>query len=129
MPQSTDIGQKAARGDRQAPPRDDGNRGGAAVAAGADAICSLLAGLFPAPGPALRALTLHLPVGTAALTLPMALLAVMLLNAGLGARVTDLRAVLGRPLRLLLGHRRECPAPPARASAHCSEPVLLARSG
>ncbi|MGW2229468.1 bile acid:sodium symporter family protein [Streptomyces formicae] len=65
--------------------------------------CYVLAGVFPAPGEALRALTLRIPVGTAELTLPMVLLAVMLFNAGLGVRVADLRVVLSRPWRLTLG--------------------------
>ncbi|MFJ2766409.1 bile acid:sodium symporter family protein [Streptomyces sp. NPDC087300] len=68
--------------------------------------CYVLAGLCPAPGEALRALAFRIPVGTAGtaeLTLPMALLAVMLFNAGLGVRITDLRVVLRQPWRLTLG--------------------------
>ncbi|MFZ3571957.1 bile acid:sodium symporter family protein [Streptomyces sp. BH097] len=56
--------------------------------------CYLLAGVVPGPGEWLRASAPHVP---------MALLAVMLFNAGLGVRLTDLRAVAGRPVRLALG--------------------------
>lgn len=65
--------------------------------------CYLLAGVFPAPGEMLRGLTLPIPVGASALTVSMVLLAVMLFNAGLGVRVADLRGVLSRPVRLVLG--------------------------
>ncbi|MFH8591503.1 bile acid:sodium symporter family protein [Streptomyces rimosus] len=65
--------------------------------------CYLLAGVLPAPGEALRGLTLPFPVGTGALTVSMVLLAVMLFNAGLGVRVADLRGVVSRPVRLVLG--------------------------
>ncbi|PNE32715.1 hypothetical protein AF335_14200 [Streptomyces eurocidicus] len=64
-------------------------------------VCYVLAGVFPAPGEALRGLVLPPPAG--ALTVPMVLLAVMLCNAGLGVRVGELRAVGRRPARLVLG--------------------------
>ncbi|WP_146166766.1 bile acid:sodium symporter family protein [Streptosporangium nondiastaticum] len=65
--------------------------------------CYVLAGVFPGPGEWLRGLTLRLPVGGAVLPLPALLLAVMLVNAGLGARVRDLGTALRRPLRLAVG--------------------------
>ncbi|UNO38563.1 bile acid:sodium symporter [Streptomyces sp. MST-110588] len=65
--------------------------------------CYVLAGVFPGPGRALRGPILRMPVGAAELTLPMVLLAVMLFTAGLGVRVTELRTVVRRPLRLVLG--------------------------
>ncbi|MFJ7244312.1 bile acid:sodium symporter family protein [Kitasatospora sp. NPDC098652] len=66
-------------------------------------VCYAVAGAFPAPGETLRALALRIPVSAAVLTVPMALLAVMLFNAGLGVRIADLRVVASRPLRLALG--------------------------
>lgn len=65
--------------------------------------CYVLAGVFPAPGERLRRLALPIPVGASALTVPMVLLAMMLFNAGLGVRVADLRGVVARPVRLVLG--------------------------
>ncbi|MFI0260569.1 bile acid:sodium symporter [Streptomyces sp. NPDC017056] len=65
--------------------------------------CYVLAGALPGPGEALRGLVLRMPVGASVLTLPMVLLAMMLFNAGLGVRITDLRVVLCRPARLVLG--------------------------
>ncbi|MFI1797390.1 bile acid:sodium symporter family protein [Streptomyces sp. NPDC020379] len=65
--------------------------------------CYLLAGVVPGPGEWLRGLTLRLPVGGASVTLPMVLLAVMLVNAGLGVRIADLGRAVRRPLRLALG--------------------------
>ncbi|MFE7266824.1 bile acid:sodium symporter family protein [Streptomyces sp. NPDC057592] len=65
--------------------------------------CYVLAGVFPAPGEGLRRLTLPIPVGASTLTVPMVLLAVMLFNAGLGVRVSDLRGVVSRPVQLVLG--------------------------
>ncbi|AZQ75260.1 sodium-dependent transporter [Streptomyces luteoverticillatus] len=65
--------------------------------------CYVLAGVFPAPGEALRKLALPVHVGAGALTVPMVLLAVMLFNAGLGVRVAELRVVACRPVRLVLG--------------------------
>ncbi|MER5781034.1 bile acid:sodium symporter [Streptomyces mobaraensis] len=64
--------------------------------------CYVLAGVVPGPGEWLRGLTLRLPAG-GAVTLPTALLAVMLVNAGLGVRITDLGAALRHPLRPALG--------------------------
>ncbi|MGW2601546.1 bile acid:sodium symporter family protein [Streptomyces klenkii] len=65
--------------------------------------CYVLAGAVPGPGEWLRGLTLRLPAGGAAFTLPTVLLAVMLVNAGLGVRVADLGEALRRPLRLAMG--------------------------
>ncbi|MCF3106976.1 bile acid:sodium symporter [Streptomyces roseoverticillatus] len=65
--------------------------------------CYFLAGVVPAAGETLRALALRIPACGAALTFPMVLLAVMLFNAGLGVRVADLRVVVSRPVRLILG--------------------------
>lgn len=65
--------------------------------------CYLLAGLFPRPGETLRALALRLPIEGGTFTVPMLLLAVMLMTAGLGVRVRDLGGVVRRPLRLVLG--------------------------
>ncbi|MFE7117608.1 bile acid:sodium symporter family protein [Streptomyces sp. NPDC057654] len=66
-------------------------------------VCYLLAGVFPVPGEMLRGLTLALPLHVGVLTVSMVLLAVMLFNAGLGVRVADLREVVSRPVRLVLG--------------------------
>ncbi|RSO03229.1 sodium-dependent transporter [Streptomyces sp. WAC 06783] len=65
--------------------------------------CYVLAGALPGPGETLRGLVLRMPVDASVLTLPMVLLAMMLFNAGLGVRITDLRVVLCRPARLVLG--------------------------
>ncbi|WP_097272458.1 bile acid:sodium symporter family protein [Streptomyces sp. TLI_55] len=65
--------------------------------------CYVLAGLFPAPGEKLRGLTLPISAGGRAVTVSMVLLAVMLFSAGLGVRVADLRGVVSRPVRLVLG--------------------------
>ncbi|MFF3272520.1 hypothetical protein ACFYWU_16565 [Streptomyces chrestomyceticus] len=65
--------------------------------------CYVLAGVLPGPGETLRGLALRMPVGASALSLPMLLLAMMLFNAGLGVRITDLRGVVCRPARLVLG--------------------------
>ncbi|PSJ30430.1 sodium-dependent transporter [Streptosporangium nondiastaticum] len=65
--------------------------------------CYVLAGVFPAPGEALRELTLPAPAGAGALTVPMVLLAVMLFNAGLGVRAAELRVMVRQPVRLVLG--------------------------
>lgn len=65
--------------------------------------CYVLAGVFPAPGEKLRGLTLPISAGGRAVTVSMVLLAVMLFSAGLGVRVADLRAVVSRPVRLVLG--------------------------
>lgn len=66
-------------------------------------LCYLTAGVFPAPGERARGLTLPISVGGEALTVSMVLLAVMLFNAGLGVRGADLRGVMARPVRLMLG--------------------------
>ncbi|MBC2876632.1 bile acid:sodium symporter [Streptomyces mobaraensis] len=65
--------------------------------------CYVLAGVFPAPGEALRAAAVPAPAGAGELTPPMVLLAVMLFNAGLGVRLAELRVVVRRPVRLVLG--------------------------
>lgn len=63
-------------------------------------LCYLLAAVVPRPGEALRTVALG---SGGPVTVPMVLLAVMLSAAGLGVRVRDLRAVVGRPLRLASG--------------------------
>src|SRR4051812_4589321 len=63
-------------------------------------VCYLLAAVVPRPGQALRTVALG---SGGSVTVPMVLLAVMLTTAGLGVRVRDLRAVMGRPLRLASG--------------------------
>jgi BASS family bile acid:Na+ symporter len=65
--------------------------------------CYVLAGIVPGPGELLRGLKFPLAVEGNVLTLPMGLLAIMLMNAGLGVRVSDIGGVLRRPLPLLLG--------------------------
>ncbi|MCX5388150.1 bile acid:sodium symporter family protein [Streptomyces sp. NBC_00083] len=65
--------------------------------------CYALAGVVPGPGEILRGSRLPFPFPWGELTLPMALLAVMLGNAGLGVRVGDVGQVVRRPWRLLLG--------------------------
>ncbi|WP_189971269.1 bile acid:sodium symporter family protein [Streptomyces violascens] len=65
--------------------------------------CYALAGVAPGPGELLRGLRLRFPIQGAVLTLPMGLLAIMLVNAGLGVRVRDIAGAVRRPLRLLLG--------------------------
>ena len=62
-----------------------------------------LAALWPGPGDALRGLTVGSNGGEFAVSLPMLLLAVLLFNAGLGADVTELAAILKRPRTLLVG--------------------------
>jgi BASS family bile acid:Na+ symporter len=64
--------------------------------------CYLLAGVLPGPGERLRGLTLTAS-SDVRVSLPMVLLAVMLVNAGLGVRLVDLGGVLRRPFRLALG--------------------------
>ncbi|HUR03406.1 MAG TPA: bile acid:sodium symporter [Nonomuraea sp.] len=66
-------------------------------------VCYLLAAVVPRPGEALRTVGLRLPGSGGPVTMPMVLLAVMLSTAGLGVRVRDLCAVVGRPLRLASG--------------------------
>lgn len=63
-------------------------------------VCYALAAVAPRPGEALRTVVLG---SGGSVTVPMVLLAVMLSAAGLGVRVRDLRAVMGRPLRLASG--------------------------
>ncbi|MEV7277863.1 bile acid:sodium symporter [Streptomyces sp. NPDC093111] len=65
--------------------------------------CYVLAAVCPGPGEAWRGLGVPLPGGSTRITLPMALLALMVFNAGLGVRLADLRAVARRPARPLLG--------------------------
>ncbi|MEU8759275.1 bile acid:sodium symporter [Streptomyces sp. NPDC048659] len=65
--------------------------------------CYGLAAVLPGPGEALRRLGTPLPGGAGRLTLPMALLALMVFNAGLGVRLGELREVARRPLRAGLG--------------------------
>jgi BASS family bile acid:Na+ symporter len=61
-----------------------------------------LAALWPHVGDELRRLSVNGP-GGAAMSLPMALLSVLLFNAGLGADVSELRSILRRPRTLVLG--------------------------
>jgi BASS family bile acid:Na+ symporter len=61
----------------------------------------LLAAWCPAPGDAIRHAALA--AGGAAVSLPMALLALLLFNAGLGAEVAELAATVRRPRALLAG--------------------------
>ncbi|MFI6925945.1 bile acid:sodium symporter [Nonomuraea spiralis] len=63
-------------------------------------VCYVLAAVVPRPGQFLR--TVALGPGSP-ITLPMVLLAVMVATAGLGVRLRDLRAVAGKPLRLVSG--------------------------
>ncbi|MEV0451116.1 bile acid:sodium symporter [Streptomyces sp. NPDC050600] len=65
--------------------------------------CYVLAAVCPGPGEALRGLGVPLPGGSSRITLPMALLALMVFHAGLGVRLSDLRAVVRHPLRPALG--------------------------
>ncbi|MEV4110323.1 bile acid:sodium symporter [Nonomuraea sp. NPDC049695] len=66
-------------------------------------VCYLLAAVVPRPGEVLRTAALRLLGSDGSVTMPMVLLAVMLSTAGLGVRVRDLCAVVGRPLRLASG--------------------------
>ncbi|WP_460304661.1 bile acid:sodium symporter family protein [Actinocorallia aurea] len=61
-------------------------------------VCYALAAVFPQAGEAVRAVTWASPAG-GRFSVPMVLLAVMLLTAGLGVRVRDLSGVMRRPLR------------------------------
>jgi|SRR5579883_767307 len=65
-----------------------------------------LGALAPAPGLRIRAValcTLHTPGGPLTLTLPALMLGMLLVVAGLGARVEELRNVARRPILLITG--------------------------
>lgn len=62
-----------------------------------------LAAILPGPGEVIRQMSMGSSDGGFEISLPMLLLAVLLFNAGLGADVTELAAVLKRPYTLLVG--------------------------
>jgi BASS family bile acid:Na+ symporter len=63
----------------------------------------VLAATWPEPGESLRGLAFTTIVGGPVFSLPMALLALLLFNAGIGANVSELAAVFRKPRALLAG--------------------------
>ncbi|HEX4607393.1 MAG TPA: bile acid:sodium symporter [Urbifossiella sp.] len=72
----------------------------------------LLAAVWPAPGNAVRHATVFDAGGGVVLTLPVALLAVLLFNAGLAADAADLAGVVRRPAALCAGVAATVAVPP-----------------
>ncbi|HEV3440097.1 MAG TPA: bile acid:sodium symporter [Gemmata sp.] len=66
-------------------------------------VAYVLAALWSGPGESLRRLAVGSSDTGVAISLPMLLLAVLLFNAGIGANVSELTAVLRRPRALVVG--------------------------